>query len=134
LSWAWYALAQHRAIEVRLLTELKRVLQSRSPTVDDLSRLPYTEMIIKESLRLYPPAYVIGRQALQACTIGGYTIPAGATLFICPWDCIAIPATLKSRRSLGRNDGQLSLKHAYPGMFIFPLAVVLGSALAIGLR
>jgi cytochrome P450 len=56
LTWAWSLLAQHPSVEQRLQEELVTVLGGRTPTVDDLTRLPYTRMILDETLRLYPPA------------------------------------------------------------------------------
>ena len=53
--------------------------------MDDLSRLPYTEMIAKESMRLYPPAYALGREAVKKCEIGGFRVPAGAQVFMFQW-------------------------------------------------
>jgi cytochrome P450 len=85
LSWTWYLLAQHPEQEAKLFTELDQVLGGRSPTVDDLPRLPYTEMVIKEVIRLYPPAYAFGREAVADCEIGGYPIPRGTTIFLSPW-------------------------------------------------
>ncbi len=85
LSWTWYLLS--RAPEARrpLEAELDEVLAGRSPTVSDLPRLRYTEAVVMESLRLYPPAYLIGREAMEACEIGGYAVPAGTTVFMSPW-------------------------------------------------
>src|SRR5947207_7696667 len=57
LSWTWYLLAQHPEVEARLLSELADVLQGRPPTAADLPRLRYTEQVVRESMRLYPPAY-----------------------------------------------------------------------------
>lgn len=85
LSWSWYLLAQHREVADRLLAELRDVLGGRPPTVDDLPRLRYTEMVVQESMRLYPPAYAIGRQAVDACELDGYHIPAGGTIVMSQW-------------------------------------------------
>ena len=56
-----------------------------APTVEDLPRLRYTQMVLKESMRLYPPAWSISREAKEECEIGGYRVPAGAQLFIVQW-------------------------------------------------
>lgn len=86
LTWTWYLLSQHPQVAARLYEEVDQVLGARLPTLADLSRLPYTLMVIKEAMRLYPPAWSLnGRQAREATTIGGYPIPAGGIVFISPY-------------------------------------------------
>ncbi len=85
LSWAWYLLAQNPEVEAKFHAELDEVLDGRLPTVADLARLKYTEMIAKESMRLYPPAYGVGREAIQEFELGGYRVPAKSQLFMFQW-------------------------------------------------
>jgi cytochrome P450 len=85
LSWAWYLLATNPDCEAQFHAELESVLGGRRPTVADLATLSYTEKIAKETLRLYPPAYGVGRQPIKDCEIGGYPIPAGSQIFMFPW-------------------------------------------------
>lgn len=85
LSWAWYLLAENPSVEAKLHAELTAVLGGRTPTMADLPALNYTDQIVKEVLRLYPPAYAMGRQSLQDIEIGGYRIPAKAQLFFFPY-------------------------------------------------
>jgi cytochrome P450 len=85
LTWAFVLLAQHPAAETKLQAEIDRVLAGRAPTLIDLPNLPYTEMVIKETLRLYPPAWLLLRQALEEFPIGPYTIPKGKQIWISPY-------------------------------------------------
>jgi cytochrome P450 len=85
LSWTWYLLSQHPAIEARLYDELTDVLGGREPRYDDIANLRYARMVIEESMRLYPPAHTIGRQPIAADEILGHRIPAGAEVLIMPW-------------------------------------------------
>jgi cytochrome P450 len=85
LSWTWYLLAQHPEIEARLLQEITQVLDGSVPTARDVMRLPYTEMVVKESMRLYPPAWAVGRQAVGEFEMGGYKFPAGTNVAILQW-------------------------------------------------
>lgn len=85
LSWAWYLLAQNPEAEKKLWQELDEVLKGRAPQVSDMPNLRYTEMIAKETMRLYPPAYIVGREAVKACEIGGYRVAAGTQLFMPTW-------------------------------------------------
>jgi len=61
------------------------VLQGRAPTVEDLGRLPYLEMVMKESMRLFPPAWMVGRRALKDYELEGYHLPAGSFAVLSPW-------------------------------------------------
>jgi|ERR1700730_5706901 len=85
LTWTWYLLSQNPEAEENLSKELNRVLGGRAPALTDLPRLRYTEMVMKESLRLYPPAWGVGRQAIHDFELGGYRIPAGTNIFIMQW-------------------------------------------------
>src|SRR5262249_55121671 len=85
LSWAWYLLAQNAEVDAKLAAELRQVLGDRAPTFADLPRLPYTEHVVREAMRLYPPAYAIGREARAACELGGYHVPAGQTILMVQW-------------------------------------------------
>jgi len=85
LSWTWYLLAQHPEVEARLFRELTEILRGKVPTAGDVARLPYTEMVVKESMRLYPPAWAVGRQAVGAFEMGGYKFPAGTNIAILQW-------------------------------------------------
>lgn len=82
LSWTCFLLAQNPRIEARLVEELSAVLCDRQPTTEDVPRLRYTEMILKESMRLYPAVWGIGRRATADCEIGGYRVAAGTNIFI----------------------------------------------------
>ena len=85
LAWTWVLLSQHPGAEARLHSELDDVLGDRLPTVGDLPRLKYTESVVNETLRVNPTVWVIGREALEPVELGGYTIPAGTTLFMPQW-------------------------------------------------
>jgi cytochrome P450 len=85
LLWAWYLLSQHPAEEAMLHAELDCVLAGRSPGVDDLPRLPYTRMVIEETMRLYPPAHTLMRQALVDDQLPKRFLSKGALILIVPW-------------------------------------------------
>jgi cytochrome P450 len=78
-------LSQHPEVETKLLEELQEVLGNRPPTVGDIPRLRYTNMVIKESMRLYPAVPSLSREAAKDCEIGGYWIPAGCMIMISQW-------------------------------------------------
>jgi cytochrome P450 len=82
LSWAWFLLAQNPEAEARLHEELDRVLAGRLPTLADLRRLPYTENVVTEALRLYPPGWMLGREAIEPLELGGYRVAKGTTIFM----------------------------------------------------
>ncbi|MCL5262660.1 MAG: cytochrome P450 [Acidobacteria bacterium] len=81
LTWTWYLLAQNPEAEARMHEELDRVLAGRTPTIEDLPQLRYTEMVLAESMRLYPPAWAMGRQATEDIELGPYLLPAGSYVF-----------------------------------------------------
>jgi cytochrome P450 len=85
LMWTWYALSQHPEIEERFHDELDRVIGNRLPRHDDIELLSYTRMMLNEVLRLYPPAYLIGRRALEDVIIGSYLIKKGSLVTISPY-------------------------------------------------
>jgi cytochrome P450 len=85
LSYSFYLLATHPEAEARLSAELSEVLHGRPPTSADVPRLRYTEWVAKESMRLYPPAPSIGREAINDCEIGGYHVPKGTQIGLMQW-------------------------------------------------
>jgi len=85
LSWTWYLLSQNPGPEQKLHRELIEVLGGRAPTVADLPALPYTAMVIDESMRLYPPVWSVGRSPIAADEISGFAIPKGASVMLCQW-------------------------------------------------
>jgi cytochrome P450 len=85
LSWSWYLLAQHPRVEEKLLAEWQRVLGDRVPAAVDLPKMPYTDAVITEAMRVYPPVYLIGREATKDLELGGYRVRKGTTIFIPQW-------------------------------------------------
>ena len=85
MAWTWHLLGQAPAVELRLHEELDRVLAGRIPTVEDVTKLEYTRAVVSESMRLYPPAWTMGRRAMETHTIGGYGIEQGALVLLSQW-------------------------------------------------
>lgn len=82
LTWAWYLLSQNPVVEAKFHEEIDRVLGGQSPGFEDYPALQYTEMVFAESMRLYPPAWIIGRRALSDYRIGDYVAPARSILLM----------------------------------------------------
>ena len=82
LAWSFYLLGRHPDVAARLAAESRAVLGGRSPTMDDLPRLPTALMVLKETMRLYPPAYMVGRQAERDVSIGTANLRRGDTIFV----------------------------------------------------
>lgn len=85
LTWAWYLLSLHPEAEAEMHEEIGRVLQGRTPTAQDTDRLAFTRMVFGESMRVFPPSWVIARQALGEFSIHTYTIPKGAIVLMSPY-------------------------------------------------
>ena len=85
LAWTFYLLSLHPGPRRRLEEEVDAVLGRRPPGLDDLPRLTYTRMVLEESMRLYPPAWVITRSATGADELGGFSIPAGDMVLLSPY-------------------------------------------------
>ena len=85
LAWTWYLLSQAPEVEAKLHEEIDRVLGGRLPTIGDIPSLPYVERVVTESMRLYPPAWIIGRRALADYTVGDYLIPARSIVVMSPY-------------------------------------------------
>jgi cytochrome P450 len=85
LAWSWHLLGKHPEMAKKFHVELDEVLGEREPTMADLPRFKFTEQIAKESMRLYPPAYGLGREAIDDCEISGYRVPGGTQVFMFQW-------------------------------------------------
>lgn len=84
LTWTWYLLSQNPEAEAKLRAELDAVLND-SPTIDDLPNLKYTEAVLAESMRLYPPAWAIGRNVVEEHEFGGYAVEPGSLVLVSPY-------------------------------------------------
>lgn len=91
LAWVWYFLCQNPTIYQKVRQEVDSVLEGRTPTFADLPHLPYCLQVFKETMRLYPPAAAIIRETLHTIEIDGYQLPAGTTIFLCPYTLHRMP-------------------------------------------
>ncbi len=118
LTWCWYLLTQHPEIYQRVQEEVDRVLQGRTPTYADLAQLPYCLQVLKEALRLYPPAYAISRRALCDMDIAGYHIVKNQVVLLAPYtlhrrpDFFPEPEKFDPERFTIDREKQLP-RHAY---------------------
>lgn len=85
LSWTWYLLSRHPQVEEKLVAEVRSVLGDRLPTAQDVPALTFMDQVLHESMRVFPPVHVIGREAVEACEIGNYAIAPGMTLLMSQW-------------------------------------------------
>jgi cytochrome P450 len=83
LTFAWYLLAEHPEVAARLHAEVDAL--GHVPTVADLPRLGYTRQVVAETMRLYPPAYAIGRRALEDYRCGDFVLRKGTIVLVLPW-------------------------------------------------
>src|SRR5256714_3817697 len=86
LMWTWYLLSGHPEVEAKLHAELDEALKGgRAPTFDDIKRLPYTERVLSEAMRIYPPAWRVVRRAVRDFKVGEYVIPSRALVVVCQY-------------------------------------------------
>lgn len=85
LTWTWYLLSQNPEVEKRFHDEIDTFLAARVPDIQDIEGLPYTERVFRESMRLYPPVWLMIRQSLEDFKIGGYETPKGSLFLISPY-------------------------------------------------
>jgi cytochrome P450 len=118
LTWAWCLLCQHPDVYQKVQQEVESVLQGRSPRYDDLARLPYCLQVFKETMRLYPPAANIVREAVHDIEIDGYLVPRGSTLMVSPYtlhhkpEYFPDPETFDPERFAPEREKQLP-RYAY---------------------
>ncbi len=85
LTWTWYLVSQHPQVEAKLHDEIDTVLAGKTPTAADVMRLRYTEMVFAEAMRMYPPAWTMGRRVVADYQIGQYVVPAESIVLMSPW-------------------------------------------------
>ena len=85
LTWTWYLLSQNPAVESKLREELDRVLAGRVPSVSDMAGLVYTKRVVTEAMRIYPPAWLVGRRCSGEYTIGQYELAPRSIIFMSPF-------------------------------------------------
>jgi len=120
LSWTWHLLAQNPHAEHRLHDELDRVLRRRLPTFEDMPGLQESEHVIKEGLRLYPPAWGLAREVASEFELGGYKIPRKANLVMCQWIMHRHPTYFSDPEQFDPARWQLESMKNLPRFVYFP--------------
>ena len=115
MTWTWYLLSQHPEVEERLHAEVDRVLGGRAPTVADLPDLPWTDAVIHESMRIYPPVYAVARVASEPVEVGGWQLEAGAQVLCWIYHCHHNPKVFEEPEAFRPERFQAPTfpKHAY---------------------
>ncbi len=130
LTYSWLLLAQNPVAEATLHSELDHALQGRTPTMADLSNLPYTEQIVTEALRLYPPVWGIFRDSKDTDQIGGYTVPPKTIIMLPTWNLHHDPRFFEDPMQFRPERWQKDQKHSIPRYAYFPFGG--GQRLCIG--
>jgi cytochrome P450 len=120
LTYSLYLLATNPGCQARLVDELERVLGGRAPGLGDLERLVYTDAVVVESMRLYPPAWVMARQALSEVEIGGYRFRTGAEFVISPWVLHRDPRRFDDPEAFKPERWEDDLARRLPRFAFFP--------------
>jgi cytochrome P450 len=120
LSWTWYLLSGAPAVEARLHEEVDRVLGGRTPTLADLPSLAFVERVITESMRLYPPAWIIGRRALQDYPVDDYIVPARSIVVMSPYVLHRDPRLFDEPDRFNPDRWTPELKASLPPFAYFP--------------
>ena len=120
LTWTWVLLAQNPEIEKKLPQEIQTVLQKRSPTAHDIDRLKYASWIIKESMRLYPPAWGTSRQVVEKIELGGYVLEPGDTVFLNQWVMHRNPRFFKCADQFKPQRWENGFEQSLPKGIYFP--------------
>src|SRR5579863_6039904 len=120
LSWTWWLLAQNPAVEAKLHAELRNVLGGRSPSMEDLPKLTYTNHIITESMRLYPPAWGTARTAIEDHEIAGYSVPKGSGVSFAQWTVHRDPRWYEAPEEFRPDRWEGDLLKRIPRFAYFP--------------
>ena len=120
LTFTFYLLANHPAALTRLEAEIDSVLAGRAPTAQDVPRLVYADCVVKEALRLYPPAWSVGREALKDCEIGGYPIAKGSQILIAQWAVHRDPRWFTNPEAFRPERWEYDLARRLPRDAYFP--------------
>jgi cytochrome P450 len=131
LSWAFYLLSNHPEQREKLLEELRTVLGGRPPTVDDLAKLPYLDMVVKEAMRLYPPAWMQPRYTVDDFEYGDYRIKRGTIIFISQWVTQRLPDLWPDPDEFKPERFDPETGQKYPAQAYFPFGA--GSRICIGM-
>jgi len=132
LTWTWYLLSQHPEVESRLHAEIDNVLQGRAPELADVPQLRYAEMILSEALRLYPPAWAIGRMAKAPFELGGVQIPAKSICILSPYVVQRDPRWFPNPEKFDPERWTPEAREARPKFSYFPFGG--GARVCIGER
>ena len=132
LTWTWYLLARHPEAEERMHREIDTVIGRREPGMDDLSRLAYTANVVAESMRLFPPLWMLGRMAREDLNLGGYHIPAGSICLVSQWVTHHDARYFPDPKRFDPDRWNPELRDARPKFSYFPFGA--GARVCIGDR
>jgi cytochrome P450 len=130
LSWTWYLLSQHPEAARKLHRELRDVIGGRTPQLEDMARLPYTDSVVKESMRLYPPAWSLARTTAKEMEVGGYRLPVGANVVMSPWIMHRDPRFFENPERFDPDRWAVEIAQRLPRFAYFPFGG--GPRLCIG--
>jgi cytochrome P450 len=120
LAWTWYLLSRAPGVEARLHEEIDRVLRGRRPSPDDLPALPFVDQVITESMRLYPPAWIIGRRAIEDYRVGDYLVPSRSIVVVSPYVLQRDPRFFADPLAFKPERWTPAFKAALPPFAYFP--------------
>jgi cytochrome P450 len=120
LSWLWVCLAQHPEVEEKLVAEMRSKIRGEAPAPADVARLPYADKVVREVLRLYPPAWLLGREVARTTTVAGHSFPEGATLWLSPWLTHRDPAWFDAPLEFRPERWTESLQRSLPTFAYWP--------------